>query len=182
MRLELKLLEQSEHRLVLGYGMTNERGREVFLLDQLPLIDESGACSLDANRVYVEIAGAELRLSRQLVQVPEQMVVEAPEVPFLTRLEAGDSIEQQLVVELPAEPFHPYAPPVPADAEWQTRSVEGVSFHLGYLTPLEDDWIRQVEIDGQPVSAIDHGLAVRVARVVSSNPLVVRCSCRDSVA
>gem|GEM_PF-1647537 len=93
--------------LHLTYQVTNTSGRTLYLFDVLhgefdgsvfPLVD---AC-------YATIEQDQLVLSRQIVQVPGNMLVDVENIPFVTAIQSGSSIEKTVKQPLPVYPWTPY--------------------------------------------------------------------------
>jgi len=93
--------------LMLTYQVTNTSGRTVYLFDVLhgeydgsvfPLVD---AC-------YATIEQGQLVLSRQIIQEPADEDVESVNIPFVTAMQPGSTIEKTVKQPTPVFPWTPY--------------------------------------------------------------------------
>jgi hypothetical protein len=99
-----------QDRLRINYEIRNNRQEAVYVFNKLTKQDEQGNLQVDPNRIYVLFDGKVAILSKQVIPVPEDKDVEAPEIPCVTRIEPGKSIRETVVVELPLAPWTPYQP------------------------------------------------------------------------
>lgn len=177
MRVELDLVTASPERLRVRYRTGNPWGREVCVTNRLYSRDPAGGLSLDPNRVYIRIGEETLHLAKRFVEVPEGMDVECPEVPFITVLQPGESLTEELDLALPAREAWPYE--AFRDGAWreEQQSFERIDFELGYFLPRERSWLTEVESAGQRLVACEYGYVRQVHRSVTSRPLRQRGRC-----
>jgi len=90
--------------LVLGYEFRNRSARVAFLFNVL----HRGA-DADANLIYAQSAGGVLLLSKKIIPVPANVDVEKPDVPYVTKVEPGDTFREKLEVTVPVKLWAPYA-------------------------------------------------------------------------
>jgi hypothetical protein len=118
---------------VLGYEFRNLSAQTAYLFNVLARTGAGGGLEADGNLVYVEAGGGRVLLSKKIIAVPRGMRVEKPEVPYVTRVAAGESFREKLELRLPLEPWSPYV---------ETRAGEGEKgepvemetwFELGYF-------------------------------------------------
>lgn len=135
--LELARLDVRASELVLSFRVTNNGSVAAYLLNALFHRRGAAGWEVDRNLVYASVdEGSILQLKKQLVEVPEDIDVEYPEVPFATPLAPGAVFEETVVIPLPVEPADPYRPQPRTDP----YDATGVSFTLGYV--LEDEPLR----------------------------------------
>jgi hypothetical protein len=101
-------LRQIDDRLLnLTYQVQNTSDRTMYLFDVLhgefdgsvfPLVD---AC-------YATIEQGQLVLSRQIVPVPDDVLVDVENIPFVTAMRPGASIEKTVKQPKPVFPWTPY--------------------------------------------------------------------------
>jgi hypothetical protein len=133
-RLDVPVLRSSEDHLALRYVVANDSDWPVWLVNGLFHRRGAAGFEVDPNLAYCHVANDVLLLRKQLVEVPEDLDVEAPEVPYLSRLDAGEEFAEDLRIPFPVEPRDPYHPqPRASEPYW----VNHVTFALGYV--VDDD-------------------------------------------
>lgn len=129
--------------LELAYTVTNGTGGAIYLVNQLFHRRGAAGFQVDRNLVYAAVGeDRTLSLRKQLIEVPEELDVEAPEVPYLTHLAAGTSYSEAIRVAIPVRLHDPYRPQT-TDAPTDTASR--VVFSLGYMEADPD--VRVSEVD-----------------------------------
>jgi len=94
--------------LRLRYRATNLTKRPLFLFNTLHgEMTEAGVFPLDTG-AYAEIREGSVVLSCKLFPVPDMMLVETRNLPFVTRLQPAESIVETISVPLPVKPRDPY--------------------------------------------------------------------------
>lgn len=150
--LDLQEAGESGDVLQLTYRVENTTPHRAWLVNRLFRRRPAGF-EVDPDVVYVGVdSGPVLHLRKQLVEVPEHIDVEAPEVPYVTPVAAGESFEETVRVPLPVAPHAPYEPQDRAD---QAYVVEQLVFSLGYV--LEDD-----PVDAAPTELKTGGMQWRI--------------------
>ncbi len=130
---ELRGAEVRDGTLYLDYAVDNRSPYRALLANRLFRRVPEGF-RVDRNVAYTELApGPVLLVSKRFVDVPDDIDVETPELPFLTSVPAGGHFEETVELQLPIGPRHPYAP----QPEGPRHEVGAVAFALGYL--LEDE-------------------------------------------
>jgi hypothetical protein len=130
---ELSGAEVRDGTLYLDYAVQNRSPHRALLANRLYHRVPAGF-RVDRNVAYTELApGPVLIVRKQFVDVPDDMDVEAPELPFLTSVPPGERFEETIELALPVPPRHPYAP----QPEGPPHEVGAVALALGYL--LEDE-------------------------------------------
>lgn len=89
-----------EDQLIVEYRVENASGEPVWIVGA-PVGMEDGA--------YVELDGGRATLLRIVHRVPEDLEVEAPVLPSVTRLAPGAARDERIVLPLPLEERNPYA-------------------------------------------------------------------------
>lgn len=121
-------IQPSPSYLLLGYEFTNRSDRTAFLFNVVHRIGASGGPEPDSNLVYAELSGMSLTLGKKIIPVPENMLVEKPDVPYVTRVDPGSSFRERVSLTLPLRLFTPYEQPAPAMA-----TQADVYFELGFF-------------------------------------------------
>lgn len=118
--------------LRISYRATNRSSAPLFLFDVLHGEFEDGAFPLDRSG-YVEINDDSVIVSRKLFPVPPLMLVEKPNIPFVTRLAAGGTHQDEFSVELPLIVRNPYLKPerVPGALSRNRRLFFELGFFVG---------------------------------------------------
>lgn len=132
--LELSRVDVEAAELALTYVVTNGTEVAVYLLNGLFHRRGAAGWEVDRNLVYVEVGPPSvLHVKKQMVEVPDDIDVEYPEVPFATPVSPGGAYEESIAVRLPIEPADPYKPQRRLDEPYD---VHQILFILGYV--LED--------------------------------------------
>jgi hypothetical protein len=175
--LEASVVSATPDLLVFRYRARNAWDRDLFVFNRIARTEPDGRKHLDANQVYVVAEGKTLHVSKQLVEVPEDFDVLAPEIPFLTRMSPGATVEEEIRIALPVRESYPYTAASAERAPGEKRSCEQLLFTLGYFHAREASWVRPATLDGQEVLATDYGFAIQTRESVSAAPLRVRADC-----
>jgi hypothetical protein len=170
--LKVESVAHEADALTVTYAVHNRTARAVLLTDGLWDVGFSGHLTLAPDKAYVDLSGGRAVLSRMLLPVPEDLAVEAPEVPAVTRVEAGATASRRAVVPLPLRTALPY--PTGPEETRELSAVPELFLRVGYLP----DAAAMVLSDGQdaegtPVQTPRYGPAVKAQRVLESGPLPV---------
>lgn len=143
--------------LVIEYEIENGRSDAIYLANRLFQWTHAGL-SVDANLVYTEVKEGQLRLTKACLPVPEHIKVESPDVPYLNRVEAGETFTETLSLLLPLQPFHPYNQ---AKATDQVNTYTPVLFAVGWFSEGTVAVRQGNHSDGRPFLSADYGLVLR---------------------
>lgn len=143
--------------LVIEYEIQNGRSDAIYLVNRLFQWTRTGL-SVDANLVYTEVTQGRLRLSKACLSVPEHIKVESPDVPYLTRLEAGEMFAEKLIFSLPLRPFHPYDQ---AKESEQVNVFDPIRFAVGWFAEGNLSVRQGSHPDGRPFLSADYGPVLR---------------------
>ncbi len=143
--------------LTLHYRVSNESEQAVYLVNRVFRWTQAGL-SIDANVIYTELFDGSLQLTKACIPVPERMKIEAPSVPYLTALAAGEQMAEDVHLALPLQPYHAYD---------QVRSsstihvFDSFTFAVGWL-PAEKVTVRgQQRPDGTTLLSTDYGPVIQ---------------------
>ena len=175
-KVQISVVEATSDRLGVQYTVVNTAGHKIYLFNRLFITDMKGQRTLDPNRVYAEINGTTLHLAKQLVEIPPGMLVEYPVVPYLNRLDPGESFKETLTLALPIRENQPYMS-VPFGATEREVMCDELVFTIGYFVAREPDWVREVEVGDETALSTDYGYAIQTHRTASSQPVAVRSQC-----
>jgi hypothetical protein len=127
---------RSGDSLVLTYEVHNRTARAIWLLEGLFDTGPTGSVRLAPEKAYVDISGGTVGVSRMLHPTPDNMLVESPEVPAASRVDAGQKVSRRVVLPLPVTESLPYA-----SGPGETLPLEGVRelrLRVGYLPDSPD--------------------------------------------
>lgn len=108
-RLEITAALATPERATLRYRFTNDGDRNDYLFHRL--WDEIGSDLVfrtSVHRVYVEIVPEGVLISKKAVPVPPNMAVEQVNLPCVSRVAPGASVEEEVEIPLPLAPGTPY--------------------------------------------------------------------------
>ena len=129
----------SSQALLVEYRFTNRSRRTAFLFNVIHRAGPSGNREPDVNLVYVQLAGDSVVLSKKIIPVPPDIDVEKPDVPYVTRVDPGQTFAETINAPLPLKLYAPYetsAAPVMGEAE--------VWFELGFFLAPDPSVARKV--------------------------------------
>ncbi len=168
--LRVESVERTEEGLVLTYAVHNRGAQALWLLDQLFERGPTGSPRLAPDKAHVEVRGNQVLVSRMLHPVPDTLLVEAPEVPAMTRVEPGQTASRRVVLPVPLTTSLPY--PSGPKEEVSLEGVRELRLRIGYLLDepgLELHAARDSE--DKPYTSPSYGKAVTAQKVLESGPL-----------
>ena len=141
--LTLPEVDISPDRLILTYRIANNSPYRVYLVNQLFHRQGSAGFHVDENLVYAEVSQEQtLLLRKQLIEVPEELDVEAPEVPYVTPVEVDSAFQETLHLEFPIRLYGPYRRQSDSQSLFMTSQF---TFSVGYI--LEDETVRVSKVN-----------------------------------
>ncbi|MFP2930579.1 hypothetical protein ACLESO_36355 [Pyxidicoccus sp. 3LG] len=168
--LKVEPVRREGESLVLSYEVHNRGGQALWLVDVLFDTAPSGHVTLAPDKAYVDIDGGRVVVSRMLLPVPDDVLVEAPEVPGVSRLEAGKTASRRVVLPLPLRESLPYGR-TPAE----TLPLDGVRelrLHVAYLVDAPGLALHQAtDSEGDAYRYPSYGPTVQGQKVLESGPL-----------
>jgi hypothetical protein len=132
-------VEIQDEQLLIHYRVENQLSQPIYLTNRVYQWTRNGF-SINSSLVYTEIINNRLRLTKAYIKVPEEIDVEAPDVPFLTEVAAGNQFEETISQSLPLEPYHPYNQ---VKRSQTVRMFDSVQLAVGWL-PSENISVRSV--------------------------------------
>ena len=124
--------------LLIAYEFRNRSARTAFLFNVLHRTGPSGGPETDSNLVYAQQSGDSVVLSKKIFPVPNDVDVEKPDVPYVTRVEPGQVFREKFTVPLPLKLWTPYpgsaAPTLPQASVW---------FELGFFLAPDPSFAKQ---------------------------------------
>lgn len=138
------------------YELANDTGETIHMLNIVQKWTPAGL-STDPSNLYTEVVDSTLRLTKANLPVPEHIDVESPDVPLLTAVEGGAVATEELVLDLPLAPYHPYDEVELTDA---VVTYENVELAIGWL-PAHVEVRVGTRPDGTRVTSTDHQIALR---------------------
>ena len=135
--LSLRSLHADTSSLLFQYEVENRTEAPIYIFSLLYKTDPSGTVLADANLVYSFFAEDRvLDFRKALLEVPPWAFVEAPEEPYLTKIDKGGSFQEIIRVPLPARCFDPYEENYPPGRQSELIQAKGWRFSLGYIAKL----------------------------------------------
>ncbi|QSQ11773.1 hypothetical protein [Myxococcus landrumensis] len=171
---ELKVESVSGGPEALGitYAVHNRSSRALFLLDGLPEWGPTGSVGIAPERAYVDLSGDGAVLLRALIPVPEDLDVEAPEVPAVSRVEPGATASRRLVVPLPLRTSMPYA--TSPEVTRPLSAVRELRLRVAYLPDTGVLRLHgETQAKGQSYRTLEYGQAVSGQQLLDSGPLAL---------
>lgn len=156
---------RSAESLVLTYEVHNRTARAIWLLEGLYDMGPTGSVRLAPEKAYVDITGTTVVVSRMLHPTPTDRLVEAPEVPAASRVDAGQKVSRRVVLPLPVTEVLPYD-----SGPGETLAVEGVRelrLRVGYLVDAPELRLHEArDSDGAAYRTPGHGPAQQAQKVL----------------
>jgi hypothetical protein len=117
-----------------SYEIENMLDEDIFILDVMFRLDD-GSPVVDSSLFYTIIEGGLLTAFRGVIQIPEGMQVEVPDLPFARLLPAGKSLGGIIDAPLPLRFNQPY--------DWndqvELRTTREVRLRIGYVIARDID-------------------------------------------
>lgn len=122
---------RTAQRLQVAYKIENLSGVQIYVLDGMFRLE--GEPILDSQLAYTIIEGDLLNLFRGILWIPENLQVEAPDMPFARLLLSGGKLKGVIDSPVPLAFHQPY--------EWndkqELRITQHVRLRIGYLAAHE---------------------------------------------
>lgn len=135
-RLECSSPDATGQHFELSYSIANGGRTPIFVANGLFHRRGAAGFEVDPNLVYAEVSDdSVLRICKQVIVVPEGVSVEAPEVPYFSRLDPDGELSERLQLAIPIELRYPYRRPTSASS---STTAERVTFSIGYV-PVDDE-------------------------------------------
>jgi len=165
--LHLTEVRRGPDALEVRYSLSHEGGPPVWVLDQLFRTNPVGDFHLEPARAYVEVEGTTLVISRALRPVPDDVDVEAPEVPCARELAAGERLSGEVRVPLPLHEDLPYRKTRPL----ALAPLRSVRLRIGYLVGSSELRFHEAMDDkGRLCRAPGYSVGVRGQRFLEAGP------------
>jgi hypothetical protein len=129
----------SDGRLVIRYSVRNGGNQPVYLTNKI--VNAGMEPKLGPNNVYSRmLEGDVLEISKEMPRIAEGLSPVNLVAPFMTKLDPGAQIDEEIVLELPFLPYAEYQDnsPVRDDEDRLIlQTAKSVEFVLGYFIPPE---------------------------------------------
>lgn len=169
--LKVESVTSGPEGLAVTYAVRNATSQAVLLVDGLPEWGPTGYVGLAPERAYVDLSGDAALLLRQLVPVPQDTDVEAPEVPALSRVEPGATASRRLVVPLPLRTSMPYAT-AGSEVTRELSAVRELRLRVGYVPEAGDLRLHgTTESAGLAYRTAEYGQVLTRQQILDSGPL-----------
>ena len=101
-------LRQEPAAIRLSYAVKNWSGAPVGLFNRIQTVHLDGRPNLSPHLVYVDFVDGVLELAKRVLPLPDDLMVTGRRLPHVTRLEAGQEFQENLVVPVPVAVNQPY--------------------------------------------------------------------------
>ncbi len=162
-KLSVEIVNRTNKELVLHYEVRNNLPEDIYLLNRLYHTDVKGNRTIDPNLVYITFENKTVYLSKKMIEVPEEIDVECPEIPYLTLLKRGEIYGEMLNIPVPLKKYTPYI--MQAKKE-KFKMCSEIVFSIGYFISQEDTEIVQFEEEGNKVLEIDYENVVGIQKII----------------
>lgn len=132
--LNVRILAQTPESLLLDCRLKNALDHTLYAFDRpWHSMLHDGVYWVDPNIVYVELVEHHVAsVGKWIPPIPENMSVESPIVPLVTRVEAGKTLHEMWQIPLPLTQFDPYLPKPRNAAAGETEARSSLRVSIGY--------------------------------------------------
>jgi hypothetical protein len=169
MNSELKVnFTKSDDKLQLTYKLINNMETPVYIFNRLYDTDVMGNITLNPNRVYIYPEDENtLILAKMLIEIPSGMMVEAPEIPGLTKIGPHQEFSETLHLSLPLKMVHPYL----RKGGSTTKTYKVFKFKLGILPDFPALKLHSSTLEGKTLITPEYGQALKEQKIISTQAL-----------
>lgn len=166
--IRLSNVDSGPSNLTVTYTVLNGSPEPIYIVNRLFRRGRDGF-TVDPDVVYSHRNDKGLvHFKKCLVEVPDDLDVEAPEVPYLTQVGAKSEFSETINVRLPAVPRDPYRPQPTLD---RVQEAEGFILELGYVIPSNGSGQQRIEVAGGGMEwYLDYSTLHRLQRLWASAP------------
>lgn len=166
-------MELKDKQLEVRYQLRNESRDDLYVFNTFYQTKSSGERVLDPTKAYVLFEGTDtIHVTRSLIPIPTGKKVEFAEVPYLTLLGPGKTLEETVLVPVPVREVQPYVGPL-APGAGKERQFKQVYFSIGVLPKNADLAVRELPHVGPGIYAVQYGDAVKWQQVVKARPVAL---------
>lgn len=127
----------SDKNLQIEYKIKNTTAKPIYIFNVL-WDTSSGAYRVLPQGVYACLNKDNvLHLTKQIPALPKTMKVEAREIPFVTRIEAGKEYGETIKLTVPVEEYNPYFPKK-SDSSEELEIAETVFFSIQFIRASDE--------------------------------------------
>lgn len=163
------------NQLILQYSVLNQGTETVVLFNRLHKgFDGKGRPVVDANFVGVMPFANEIVIAKKLFPIPPGRLVEAPYLPYLTKVSPGARFEERIVLNLPLVAWDPYLSTDEIPLPPVGKSLP-VYFDLGMFTLPKESVLGMTETTLGPLPSLQ-AFTESSQRIARLGPLSVSVS------
>ncbi len=153
--------ELRDGAIYIEYEVANSTDGTIHLVNVIERWNSEGLHA-DSNIVYTQVVDGTLWLTKANLSIPDNLDVEAPDVPLLTPVETGAAYFEEMTLDLPLSPYHPYD-----EVEWSSDVItyDDVALAIGWL-PAQVVVRTGTRPDGKTVMSARHQDVVREQQLV----------------
>jgi len=165
---------KTDEALHVAYRLQNPSRQRMLCFTRLFREKPSGQRAVDPKLAFVEISReGHVRVDLLCPEVPEDIDVEYPVLPYAVLLEPGAQTSGEVVLPLPLAENRPYQYGPPKTLPEQSKTCE---LRVGYLAFSGDEIpAKPLAFEGKPIYSVRSGVAFGQQKIVATQsvPLVV---------
>ncbi len=163
---------KTDDALKITYRLQNQRSNRVLCFTYLYREKPSGERVIDPTCAFVNVdQNGHLRVDVLVPELPEDMDVESPVVPYAEIVEPGAETSRLLVLPLPLKENDPYAYGPPPTLPRESKTAE---LRVGYMECPEDDVPgKEIDFEGKTVYSVRAAVAFQRQKIVTTSPVSV---------
>ena len=160
--------KKSEEALTIPYRLQNSSPKRVLCFTCLFNEAPSGERTIDPTKAFVEIdRQGHVHVDLLTPELPEDVDVEAPVVPYAVLIEPGAAATGEVVLPLPLAERRPYPYGPPRDLPKQSTTAE---LRVGYVEFSEDAVpAKAIDFQGRTVYSLRAALAFERQKTITAN-------------
>ena len=172
--LNVRTLEMNPTNLLFQYEVCNQTQAPIYIFSLLYNTEPSGEVHLDENLVYSFLQNDDtIEMTKSMLEVPPWAVVEAPEEPFLFRVDEGTKYKETISVSIPVRCHDPYDDNYPAGYQASVVPVKGWRFSVGVVTDdPQHHVIKKATVNGRDVFRVGYSDGIVRQKVLRSELLL----------
>jgi hypothetical protein len=116
--------------VTITYQFTNDRSTVLYVFDGLTRTYQSSEQIIDHSLAYVIDRNGKIYVGKFIVPIPKGLKVEAPEIPYLTMLAPGATLQGNIDLNLPIRMNHPY---LDLEDTEQLTIIQNIVIQIGFI-------------------------------------------------
>lgn len=161
-------IDVADANFTIDWTVTNNSGTPIYLFSPIGEF-EANELKPKPSRVYVTVEGDKVILKKSLFEIPDDVDVYMPEVPFLTKVAAGDSFHEKLEIPNNLIANFPYQFAAGMAKSQKSERTTKLQFQLGYVPHRSDLESLDPEADG--LYSIGYGEGIENQKILESETI-----------